>query len=220
MTVRLVIFDCDGVLVDSEPVARAVLVEQAGRIGWAIDAHRCTGHALAAFGPMHRAETGRALPESWLTELQGALLTALSGGVPLVKGAVAALEAIEASGIAVRIASNSSHAEMARKFAGTRLARLAEAGRVHSAGDVAVGKPAPDLFLAAAAAEGVAPGQSLVVEDSLPGVTAALAAGMGCLAYAPDHDGGQLAALGASVFRDMAALPGFVAARRGTAVAA
>ena len=220
MTVRLVIFDCDGVLVDSEPVARAVLVEQAGRIGWAIDPFRFTGHRLGALVAVHRAETGRELPEGWMGQVEQALLTALSGGVPLVRGAVEALTAVAASGLAVRIASNSSHAEMARKFAGTPLAALAGAGRVHSAGDVGRGKPAPDLFLAAAAAEGVAPGQTLVVEDSVPGVTAAVAAGMSCLGYAPDHDGQRLAALGATVFADMAALPGLVAARRGTAVAA
>ncbi len=214
MTVRLVVFDCDGVLVDSEPVARAVLAREAARIGWALDPHRCTGHQLSTIGAMHRAETGRPLPEPWVRELEAALLTALSTSVPLVAGAVAALESIEASGIAVRIASNSSHAEMARKFAGTRLARLAETGRVHSAGDVASGKPAPDLFLAAAAAEGVAPAETLVVEDSEPGVTAAIAAGMRCLAYAPDHDGRRLTALGAFVFADMATLPGLVAARR------
>lgn len=220
MTVRLVIFDCDGVLVDSEPVARGVLREQAGRIDWAIDPFLFTGHHLSALVPVHRAETGRELPEGWMAALEQSLLVALSGGVPLVRGAAAALAAVAASGLPVRIASNSSQAEMARKFADTPLAGLAQAGRVHSAGDVGRGKPAPDLFLATAAAEGVAPSATLVIEDSEPGVTAAIAAGMSCLAYAPDHDGQRLTALGASVFADMAALPGLVAARRGTAAAA
>ena len=206
----LVIFDCDGVLVDSEPVARAVLREQAARIGWAIDPFRFTGHRLGALPPVHLEETGRPLPEGWLRGVEAALLDSMAGEVPLVPGAVEALAAVQAMGLGVRVASNSSHGEMERKFSGTALAELARAGRQHSAGDVGRGKPAPDLFLAAAAAEGVSPDQTLVVEDSVPGATAAKAAGMRCLAYAPEHDGAALAALGATVFSDMADLPGLV----------
>ncbi len=208
--IRLVIFDCDGVLVDSEPAARGVLREQAARIGWAIDPFRFTGHRLGALPPVHLEETGRALPPGWLAELEAALLKRLSSGVPLVEGAVEALAAVEALDLPVRIASNSSHAEMARKFAATSLARFASLGRQHSAGDVGRGKPAPDLFLAAAAAEGVAASETLVIEDSTPGVAAAAAAGIPCLGYAPDDDGARLAALGAAVFHDMAELPSLV----------
>ena len=74
---------------------------------------------------------------------------------------------------------------MAQKFAFTGLASLV-AGRIHSARDVPSGKPAPDVFLAAARAEGVAPQSCLVVEDSLPGLTAAQAAGMRVVAFAPE----------------------------------
>ncbi len=208
--VRLVIFDCDGVLVDSEPVAREVLRVQAARIGWAIDPFRFTGHRLDTLPPVHLQETGRALPDGWLPALEAALLSRLSAGVPLVDGALAALRAIAALGVPVRIASNSSHAEMARKFADTPLARFSALGRQHSAGDVGKGKPAPDLFLAAADAEGVPAEETLVVEDSPPGVTAAIAAGMACVGYAPHGDGARLAALGATTFHDMAELPALV----------
>jgi beta-phosphoglucomutase-like phosphatase (HAD superfamily) len=88
-------------------------------------------------------------------------------------------------GLPFRIASNSSHEEMAQKFALNGMSELT-AGRVHSARDVARGKPAPDLFLAAAAAEGADPAACLVVEDSVPGMTAARAAGMGVVAMAPE----------------------------------
>jgi beta-phosphoglucomutase-like phosphatase (HAD superfamily) len=109
-------------------------------------------------------------------------------------------------GVRWRVASNSSHAEMEAKFARLGLSALV-AGRVHSHTDVARGKPAPDLFLAAAAAEGVDATECLVIEDSLPGVRAAVAAGMDCLAYAPHSDGALLRAAGAVPFRAMADLP-------------
>jgi beta-phosphoglucomutase-like phosphatase (HAD superfamily) len=85
---------------------------------------------------------------------------------------------------------------------------------VHSHHDVARGKPAPDLFLAAAAAEGVAPAECVVIEDSLPGVRAAAAAGMDCLGYAPHSDGAALRALGAVPFQSMFDVPALVAAAR------
>ena len=81
------------------------------------------------------------------------------------------------------------------------------AGRVHSAADVARGKPAPDVYLAAAAAGGVPPAACLVVEDSVPGTEAAIAAGMTCLGLVPHGDGADLAALGAGIIRSLAALP-------------
>ena len=80
---------------------------------------------------------------------------------------------------------------------------------------MAQGKPAPDLFLAAAAAEGVAPGACIVVEDSVPGARGAAAAGMDCLGFAPHSDGAALRAAGAAIFHSMFDLPAlFAAARR------
>jgi HAD superfamily hydrolase (TIGR01509 family) len=109
----------------------------------------------------------------------------MNGGVSAMPGAREVLEAVAALGLPYRVASNSSHEEMAQKFGATGLVPLVE-GRMHSARDVAFGKPAPDLFLAAAAAGGVRPENCLVVEDSVPGMTAARAAGMRVVAYAPE----------------------------------
>ena len=100
-------------------------------------------------------------------------------------GAEDALRAVAAMGLPYRVASNSSHEEMAEKFSRTGLSALV-AGRVHSARDVARGKPEPDLFLAAATAEGVQPARCLVVEDSAPGLAAAHEAGMRAVCFAPD----------------------------------
>ena len=85
---------------------------------------------------------------------------------------------------------------------------------MHSHHDVARGKPAPDLFLAAAAAEGVAPSECLVIEDSVPGARAAAAAGMDCLGYAPNSDGAALRTVGAIPFHSMFDLPDLIAAAR------
>jgi beta-phosphoglucomutase-like phosphatase (HAD superfamily) len=99
---------------------------------------------------------------------------------------------------------------MAAKFDRTGLTHLVE-GRIHSAYDLMArgkrGKPDPDLFVEAAAAEGVAPERCIVVEDSLAGVTAAVAAGMTCLGFSPDNDGGHLRAAGALPFASMFGLP-------------
>ncbi len=203
MSGRLVIFDCDGVLIDSEPPSRALLAEEATALGWPMqpdEARRFTGMTWTAIRPDFEAAIGRALPVGWPDDLQARLIARLSAGVPAVAGARAMLEAVRGMGLAYRVASNSSHEEMAAKFASTGLADLV-AGRVHSARDVARGKPAPDLFLAAAAAEGVRPEGCLVVEDSVPGIAAAQAAGMAVVAYAPE-----------GLHRDLPRAPDFVVA--------
>jgi beta-phosphoglucomutase-like phosphatase (HAD superfamily) len=113
-------------------------------------------------------------------------------------------------GLPWRIASNSSHTEMEAKFGRAGWTGLV-AGRVHSAVDViergGAGKPAPDVFLAAARAEGVAPANCLVIEDSVHGVTAARAAGMDCLGLARHDDGAALRGAGAVPFRSMHDIP-------------
>ena len=117
-----------------------------------------------------------------------------------------ALRATMALRLPFRVASNSGHEEMRVKFARTGLAALVQ-GRVHSAYDVGRGKPAPDVFLAAAAAEGVPPGSCLVIEDSLPGVHAAVAAGMACIGLDVHGDGAALRAAGAHPVRALSELP-------------
>jgi HAD superfamily hydrolase (TIGR01509 family) len=206
---QLVIFDCDGVLVDSEPASRRVLAAEAARLGWnlsAAAARQFTGMRWTDLQPIFERHAGRMLPADWPLAMQEAVIADMQGRLFAMPGAAAALRAVSALGLPYRIASNSSHAEMAAKFAATGLAPLV-AGRQHSAKDVGIGKPAPDLFLAAAAAEPAPPGACLVIEDSRPGVTAALEAGMTCLAYIPagDHDG--LVGLGAHPLTSLFALP-------------
>jgi HAD superfamily hydrolase (TIGR01509 family) len=212
---RLVIYDCDGVLVDSEPVSNRITAAACTELGWPMSAeqaeHTFLGMTLGDMVPVIEARIGRTLPPEWRPEVLRRLIAALSDEATPIPGAIEALHATAALGMKWRIASNSSHEEMAAKFGRIGIADLV-AGRIHSHRDVARGKPAPDLFLAAAAAEGVAPAECVVIEDSQPGVRAAIAAGMSCLAYAPKGDGAAVRALGAVPFRSMSELAGLFAA--------
>jgi HAD superfamily hydrolase (TIGR01509 family) len=207
---RLVIYDCDGVLVDSEPVANRVCAQEISRLGWPITAEECTvrflGMSLPDMCPIIETQLGRPLPAGWMPHLADCLTRALSHEAALMEGAEATLRATSALGLDWRIASNSGHEELHAKFACTGLTALV-AGRVHSASEVRSGKPSPDLFLAAAAASAIAPGDCLVIEDSLTGMRAARAAGMTCLAYAPEGDSAAFAQLGAAAFTSLHQLP-------------
>jgi HAD superfamily hydrolase (TIGR01509 family) len=210
-----VIFDCDGVIVDSEPVANRILADELTRLGWSMDLAEATqrflGVTLEDMQPIVEARLGFGLPRNWRREMTERIIRALAVESVPIPGAVEALRAVTAMGVPWRIASNSSHAEMRAKFARLGIADLV-AGRVHSHSDVARAKPAPDLFLAAAAAGGADPADCVVVEDSLPGVRAASAAGMDCLGFAPHCDGAALRALGAVPFRAMAEIPALIEA--------
>ncbi len=215
---RLVIFDCDGVLVDSEPVSSRVVAAELTAEGWPMTAEDSDrlflGMTFTDMVPMIEAQLGRKLPDDWNRTLVRRLVETLSVEAEPIPGALETLAAVTALGLPWRVASNSSHEEMDAKFARIGLAQ-AVARRVHSHLDVAQGKPAPDLFLAAAAAEGVAPGECIVVEDSVPGARGAAAAGMDCLGFAPNSDGAALRAAGAAIFHSMFDLPVlFAAARR------
>ncbi len=221
---RLVIYDCDGVLVDSEPVANRVCAEEISILGWKMTAEeshaRFLGMSLSDMRPVIEAELGRPVPADWVAHLADRLVQALSREAVLVDGAEAALRATSALGLDWRIASNSGPEELRAKFARTGLSALV-AGRVHSANEVIArggrGKPSPDLFLAAAAASGIAPEACVVVEDSVTGIRAARAAGMTCLAFVP-HGGaglrklGELAGLGAAPVASLHHLPGLFGA--------
>ena len=210
---RLVIFDCDGVLVDSEGPSNRAVAEEISKLGWPMtqeeSTRRFVGARLGDIPPVVEAALGRKVPPGWVEHLRQRLIAVLTEEVEAMPGVPAVLHATAALGLPYRVASNSSHAEMQVKFARTGLSRLFQ-GRAHSAYDVPRGKPSPDVFLAAAAAEGVAPAACLVVEDSLPGVRAAVAAGMACVALDPYGDGGALRDAGAVPIRAMSELPGLL----------
>jgi HAD superfamily hydrolase (TIGR01509 family) len=212
--IRLVIFDCDGVLIDSEALCDRVVSAELHRVGWDLSPVEChqlfLGLTFAATQRAAEAHLGAPLGTTWVRNLIQRVTEVMAAEAEPIPGARDALLATTALGLPFRIASNSSHQEMAAKFARAGLADLVQ-GRIHSADDmIAVGKqgkPAPDLFLAAAAAESVPPANCVVIEDSLPGVQAAIAAGMTCLGFSPQTDGSHLRAAGTLPFAAMSALP-------------
>ena len=212
--VRMVIFDCDGVLIDSEALCNRVCAAFLTQAGWPMTPEDCEtrfiGMSFYAMQPLIEAHLGRLLAVDWVDRLIIAVTETMARESAPMPGARDALDAVSAMGLPWRIASNSSHAEMAAKFSRAGWTDLV-AGRLHSATEVialgGAGKPAPDLFLAAAAAENISPGHCLVIEDSVHGATAARDAGMACLALVPCGDGAPLRAAGAIPFRSMRDLP-------------
>lgn len=202
----LVIFDCDGVLVDSEIISAQVLSECMAEVGITISApdalETYRGKSVAdciAMITQRLIQDGpwQGLPESEQAErgaafwrhVQAQTLLACEKTLEPVTGVVAVLEQLQTLGIPFCVASNGKHAKMAMTLAKTNLLRFVE-GRVFSFEDVGRGKPWPDLFLHAANTLGHSPSNTVVIEDSLTGIQAALAAGMRPLAYCPPNDQG------------------------------
>jgi len=185
----LVIFDCDGVLVDTEPITLRVMREWLAEHGLPLDdktvATRFKGVFITAIRRAVEEELGRPIPgfvEGYRERMFGAFLK----GVDPIPGAVETLDALDAAGIACCVGSNGPHSKMDASLEAAGLdTRFRRGGsRIFSADDVANPKPAPDLFVYAAGAMAAHPRRCVVIEDSPSGVEAARAAGMACIAYA------------------------------------
>lgn len=207
-----VLFDCDGVLADSEMLgARHVAAELTAR-GWAMTAEEARetflGLTIPGMRPVIERRVGP-LPPDWVRDTTLRLTRVMEEEVEPVPGALEALRTCLAAGLPVAVASNSSRAGLAAKLRRLGVLELLP-GRVFSFEDVARPKPAGDLYRAAAAACGVPPAQAVVVEDSILGVRAGLDAGCRVLGFARETPAAELAALGAEPFADMAELPGLL----------
>jgi HAD superfamily hydrolase (TIGR01509 family) len=204
-----VLFDCDGVLADSEALAGRLVAEELTALGWRMTAAEAEEHflgmALPAMRPVVEARVGP-LPAGWAEALSLRLAAAMCREAEPVPGAVEAVRAVARAGLPVAVASNSGRAELEAKLERLGLAGLF-AGRVFSFEDVPRPKPAPDIYLAAARSCGAPPGDCVVVEDSLLGVRAGVSAGCRVLGLARVTDASVLRAAGALPFASMAALP-------------
>jgi beta-phosphoglucomutase-like phosphatase (HAD superfamily) len=207
----LVIFDCDGVLVDSEPIANRVLQCLLSEHGARLSVQGCferfrgtSRFAVEAY--MH--EQGLALPGDWAERFYGRCFEAFRGDLCPVEGAPQVVRLLMRQGVACCVASNGTVAKMKVTLGICGLSDWFQ-GRIHSAQEAGQSKPAPDVFLHAARAHGVAPDACVVIEDSASGIEAAARAGMTCLVYAPDQPDppGRDAQSGAWRFRRMADLP-------------
>ena len=183
----LVIFDCDGVLVDSERLSIRVDMVYLERLGWPMTeaeiVERFVGRSDADMRATIEAQLGGPIPADIDEEFETLYRETLERELEPVEGVAAVLETLEREGVPVCVASSGTHAKIGRSLARTGLARFFD-DRIFSATDVTHGKPAPDLFLHAAATMGVKPSRCAVIEDSAYGVQAALAAGMRAYGYA------------------------------------
>lgn len=209
---ELVIFDCDGVLVDSEPVGNRVLAGLLSEIGLPTSTEEAVrdymGRSVESCLEIIEAKLGRPVPAEFTETLTRRTFAALRDELQAVPGIESALDRIA---LPICVASSGPHDKMRLTLGLTGLLPRFE-GRLFSATDVGRGKPSPDLFLHAAASLDVAAERCAVVEDSVLGVRAGQAAGMTVFGFASRSDPRALAAAGARVFRDMASLPELLAA--------
>ncbi|CAG9175906.1 HAD family phosphatase [Cupriavidus respiraculi] len=214
-----VIFDCDGVLVDSEHLVNRLLNQMLNELGIEISLADSTAMFLGRavreeLGNIERMR-GAPLPENWLSHWlarRNAMLESEVEAVPHVRDAIVA---IAATGMPLCVASGADRIKVKLQLTRTGLVELFrqdEREHIFSATEVERSKPAPDVYLLAARTMGVAPERCAVIEDSPAGITAGVAAGMTVFGYAGRNDPAMLRAAGAHLtFADMRELPGLVA---------
>ena len=210
---QAVLFDCDGVVVDSEGMSFDLLAEQLALYDHPMTHAQMRGMFLGGTMRSFWAEAralGVALPEDWVDAQYARMFARLAEHTPLIPGIVAVLDALDAAGIPYAMGSNGPLRKMEITMGQHPGLRDRFGGHIYSAQTLNAAKPAPDVYLHAAAALGVPAAGCVVVEDSLSGVRAAIAAGMRCYGFAEHDDGAALAAQGAQVFSRMADLPGLL----------
>lgn len=210
MKAELIIFDCDGVLVDTERISNAVLSEDLADIGLVMDFEE-TVRAFKGWSEKDvlriiEERLGKPVPSDFTIMSQDRSVTRFEEAPKVIPGIKEALDNIEAP---CCVASSGDHQKMRRTLGAAGLLHYFD-GRIFSAVDVERGKPFPDLFLYAAKTLGAAPHRCLVVEDSVPGVEAGLAAGMTVLGYVDLSTPAELSGAGAITFEAMADLPSLI----------
>lgn len=213
MTPTLIIFDCDGVLVDSEPIASRVLTGELQALGLTITVEdvRALFHGSGFDKVLQHIldQLGRPAPPGFEDAYRKRSTAAFERELQPIPGIQDALKHLQ--GKRRCVASNGPRFKIEANLALTRLAPFFQED-VFSAYDIQRWKPEPDLFLHAAQTLDTRPEHSLVIEDSVLGVQAARRAEMAVLAYAGAGNAGPLREAGGQVFEDMAALPGLIAA--------
>jgi HAD superfamily hydrolase (TIGR01509 family) len=206
-----VIFDCDGVLVDSEAIANRVLAEHVTAAGLPMTVAEARDVFLGKRWHEVVADVeerlGSTLPDNWWDRHHQEREKAFREELQAVPGVASVLDVLASAGVPCCVATQARLEKMEATLEITGLASYFPAATRFSADQVARGKPHPDVFLYAADQMGIAAASCVVVEDSPQGVTAAIHAGMRVLGYAPESDGEELPRAGARTFHDMAELP-------------
>ena len=221
MTMRFeaVLFDCDGVLVDSEPITNGVLRDMLEELGWVLSPQECMrlfiGKAVKDERALIEARTGQPMTEDWLVRFRERRNVGLMRDVKAIRGAVEAAALLhQRFGGRIACASGADRFKVELQLEKCALMPYF-AGRIFSGHETPRSKPFPDVYLAAAAALGVDPVRCAVVEDTVTGVTAGVAAGATVFGYSPPEAGHDapdaLRRAGAAcVFADMAELGGLI----------
>ncbi len=223
-----VLFDCDGVLVDSEAITLSVLQQMLGELGWQMTLEDCMrqflGRLVRDNAALIEQNTGQAMTPGWMDEFLRRRDAALNAQLTAIDGVHDALSQIErVYGARLACASGADRRKINLQLDKVGLMHYF-AGRIFSGFEMAQSKPAPDVYLAAAAHLGVDPSACAVIEDSPTGVRAGVAAGAKVFAYVP-HNCPSVNALGGvaavtaslisvgahAVFSDMRALPALLA---------
>ncbi len=214
-----VLFDCDGVLVDSEPITNGVLRDMLEERGWKLSPEECmrtfVGKTLKDEAAVIESRTGQPLTEEWMARFRERRNQALIGHLQPIPGAVEAVAVLHQR-LEGRIACASGADRFKVELQLDKCGLLPYfKGRIFSGHELPRSKPAPDVYLAAAAALNIAPERCAVVEDTLTGVTAGVAAGATVFGFSPPearHDAPDaLKRAGAStIFTDMWQLPGLL----------
>lgn len=207
-----VVFDCDGVLVDSEPITNRVIRDDLARHGLTLSVDKVV--SLFVGGTIQRVmeisrKMGADLPDTWVDDIYAKTFVALEAQVTLIPGVEGVLDALDRAGIGYAVGSNGPHAKMRITLGRTGLAARM-AGRVYSREDVAHPKPAPDVYLRAIADAACAPERCVVVEDSASGARAGRASGAYVCGFTADTDPERLRPHCDVLFHGMAELPGLL----------
>jgi HAD superfamily hydrolase (TIGR01509 family) len=212
MTPKAVLFDCDGVVVDSEGPTFVMFQQEFAAAGLHVTLQDLETNWVGATaeGLAARARTmGADLPSDWVAGFYDRLNARLAKGVPLIPGILTVLDRLDSAGIPYAMGSNGPVAKMAVTLGQHGLVARFR-GHVYSGQALGAPKPAPDVYLHASRALGVDPADCVVVEDSPSGALAARAAGIACFGYAPHAVNPGLVAAGARIFTDMGQLPGLL----------
>jgi HAD superfamily hydrolase (TIGR01509 family) len=209
-----VIFDCDGVLVDSEVISNRVLAAMLTEQGLPTTLPQARreyqGLLLADVLACAEAQLGRTLPADWLARYEDERADSFRRELQPVAGAAEAVDRLRDAGLRVCVASQGELTKTRLTLGLTGLRDLFPPGALFSAYDVPRPKPDPALFRQAAATMGVQPSGCTVIEDTPSGVTAAVAAGMRAIGYAADSDERALRNAGAEIIRSLDKLPEFL----------
>ena len=210
MRFKAVIFDCDGVLVDSETLENQVFVECVADLGLNLTVAEAVGmykgRKLAECIADVEERLGRGVPDSFVADFRARSASVFQNHLQPIPGVEAVIQAVQARSVPFCVASSGPREKIEANLSTTGLLTYFQ-GSIVSAYEVGSWKPDPGLFLHAARTLGVAPETCAVIEDSLPGVQAGVAAGMTVFGYARDTPAETLSAAGAQVFQDMKQLP-------------